>query len=128
MSAYRGPSAVAASQLAELGLLDLGGAQTLPGTTEQQDLIDSLSWVSRIALNDAERPAITAAVAGAQALADLVKNKCGDHEPMFSVVTVANRTREGTAPRVSAFAETGEIFKNAPAEKGGYFKVAGILE
>ncbi|NLW35729.1 MAG: aspartate--tRNA ligase [Syntrophorhabdus aromaticivorans] len=122
------PSAVAASQLAELGLLDLGGAQTLPGTTEQQDLIDSLSWVSRIALNDAERPAITAAVAGAQALADLVKNKCGDHEPMFSVVAVANRTREGTTPRVSAFAETGEIFKNAPAEKGGYFKVAGILE
>jgi len=36
--------------------------------------------------------------------------------------------REGNAHRISPLAEKGEIFKNAPAEKGGYFKVASILE
>ena len=30
--------------------------------------------------------------------------------------------------RTSPLAESGEIFKNAPAVKGDYFKVAGILE
>jgi aspartyl-tRNA synthetase len=47
---------------------------------------------------------------------------------MFSVAALANRTRRGTEPRVSRLAEKGELFKNSPFTKGGYFKVASILE
>lgn len=123
------PSTVASAQLAELGLLDLGGAgQALPGGVEQQDLVDRLVWVSRIAIDDAERADIAAAVADARNMAGFVRNNSGDDEPMTSVVVVENHTREGTAARVSEFAQTGEIFKNAPAEKGGFFKVAAVLE
>jgi len=123
------PSTVASAQLAELGLLDLGGAgQALPGGVEQQDLVDRLVWVSRMAIDDAERADIAAAVADAKNMAGLVRNNSGDDEPMTSVVVVENHTREGTAARVSEFAQTGEIFKNAPAEKGGFFKVAAVLE
>lgn len=122
------PSTVAVAQLTELGLLDLGEGKPLPGKAEQQDLVDRLSWVSRITIDGTERPGIAAAVAHARTLAELVKDKAGDEEPIFTVVSVVNHTREGTGARVSTFAETGEIFKNAPAEKGGYFKVAAVLE
>ena len=122
------PSSVAVEQLSELGLLDLGGSQALPGFKEQQDLIDSLSWVSRIRIDAKERPAIAAAIDEAKAYADLMNSRRGEDEPMFSVVPLANRTRPGTEPRISGLAETGELFKNAPSTKGGYFKVASILE
>ncbi|MDH5202839.1 MAG: aspartate--tRNA ligase [Nitrospirota bacterium] len=122
------PSPVVSKQLAELGLLDMGGTQPLPGSKEQQDLIDSLSWVSRISINATERPAIIVAVQDAAALAEIVNRHGGEDEPLFSVVTVANRTRTGTEARTSLLAEKGELFKNAPAIKGGYFKVASILE
>ncbi|HNT68845.1 MAG TPA: aspartate--tRNA ligase [Syntrophorhabdaceae bacterium] len=124
----KAPSEVAREQLAELGLLDMGGMQPLPGTTEQQDMIDSLSWVSRVGIAAGERDAIVKAVEDAKALAELVDGRAGREEPMFSVAAPANRMREGNAPRISPLAEKGEIFKNAPAEKGGYFKVASILE
>jgi aspartyl-tRNA synthetase len=119
---------VAEGQLAELGLLDLGGAQPLPGAKEQQDLIGSLSWVSRIGIDDGEQASIAEAVEDAQALASAVNSAADDGEPLFSVVPVANHTRNGTESHRSPLAEKGEIFRNAPAEKGGYFKVASILE
>ena len=122
------PSTVAVEQLAELGLLDLGGAQTLPGFGKEQDLIDSLSWVSRIRINDDERSAVIDAVESAKALSGLIDSQCGEDEPMFSVAPVANRTRTGTEPRISPLAQNGGLFRNAPAVKGGYFKVASILE
>ncbi len=123
------PSAVAREQLEELGLLDLGGAKGLPGSTERQDLLGSLSWVSRIMINPEERDRIGEAVRAAANLAALVDGEARGHEePLFSVVAVANHARTGTTPRVSPLAQGREIFKNAPAEKGGYFKVAGILE
>ncbi len=122
------PSPVAMEQLAELGLLELGGSPSLPGSKKQQTLIDSLSWVSRIRMDAEERPGIAAAIDDAKAYADLMNSRCVDDEPMFSVVTAANRTRQGTESRVSPFAEKGEILKNAPSTKGGFFKVASILE
>jgi len=122
------PSPVAVEQLAELGLLELGGAPSFPGSKEQQDLIDSLSWVSRIKFNAEERPAIAAAISDAKAHADIINRHELEDEPMFSLVTVANRTRNGTESRVSPFAEKGDLFKNAPSTKGGFFKVASILE
>ncbi len=87
-----------------------------------------MSWVSRIAIDDTEQADIKAAVADAKNMADLVRNNAGNDEPMFSVVAVENHTRGGTAPRVSEFSQTGEIFKNAPAKKCGFFKVAAVLE
>jgi len=123
------PSSVTKAQLEELGLLDMGRAQTLPGSKDQQNLIDSLSWVSRIGVNIDERNAIADAVHDAVALAKIVNDHVReDEEPLFSVITVENHTRPGTEACISPLAEEGEIFKNAPAEKGGYFKVASILE
>lgn len=122
------PSPVAVEQLAELGLLELGGTLSLPGSKEQQDLVDSLSWVSRIKINAEERPAIAAAITDARAHADLINRHQVEDEPMFSLVTVANRTRNGKEPRISPLSEKGDLLKNAPSTKGGFFKVASILE
>ncbi len=122
------PSPVAMEQLAELSLLDLGGAQPFRGSKEEQDLIDSLSWVSRIRIDAKEQPAVTAAVEDAKAYADLMNNRAKEDEPMFSVITVANHTRKGIESHVNRLAEKGELFKNAPSTKGGYLKVASILE
>jgi aspartyl-tRNA synthetase len=123
------PSSVVSEQLAELGLLDIGGTQPFPGSKEQQDLIDSLSWVSRITINANERTTIALAVQDAVDLEETVNSLVReDDEPLFSVVTVANRTRNGTEAHTSPLAEKGELFKSAPAIKGSYFKVASILE
>lgn len=122
------PSPVAIDQLSELGLLDLGTAQQAPGMAGHDDLIESLSWVSRIRIEGHERAAVVSAVEGAKVLAELVSSRCGHDEPIFSVVPVANRMRKGTEARLSPLTQKGEMFKNAPAVKGGYFKVASILE
>ena len=122
------PSAVAGSQLAELGLLDLGTGQTLPGSEENQDLVDTLSWMSRIRVGEDERAAIMTSVSDAELLAAAVRERKADGEPLFTVVTPAGSMREGRNPRVSRLAANGDLFKNAPALKGGYFKVASILE
>ncbi len=61
------PSSVAVEQLAELGLLELSGSQALPGVTEQRDLLDSLSWVSRVRIDAQERPTLAAAIDAAKA-------------------------------------------------------------
>lgn len=122
------PSAVAREQLAELGLLDLGGSQSLPGTEEQGDLIGTLSWVSRIGIDDEERPFIAAALKEAIRLAGLVNEKAENEEPLFSPVNVINRTRKGSFAQTSPLAGNGELLKNAPLLKGNYFKVPSILE
>ncbi|MBM4329918.1 MAG: aspartate--tRNA ligase [Deltaproteobacteria bacterium] len=122
------PSPVAHKQLAELGLLNLGGEKQLAGTEEHRDLTDVLSFVSRIALNDKERPAVAAALKEAARLAGLVKERAGKEDPIFSVLRLANRTRQNATGKPSPLAEKGELFKNAPAMKGHFFKVASILE
>jgi aspartyl-tRNA synthetase len=122
------PSPAAAAQLEELGLLDVGGNRPLPGANAQQDLIDSLAWVSRIGITEQERPVIAEAVAQARACAERVSHKGGTDAPLFSVAAVCNRTRDGKTARIHPLAETGALFKNAPAEKGGYFKTAAVLD
>jgi len=57
-----------------------------------------------------------------------VREKVGDEEPLYAVVDVVNRVRGDAVPMQSPLAEKGEIFKNAPAVKGHFFKVASILE
>lgn len=123
------PSDVARHQLNELGI---GGGETgvpVPGMESHGDLVDSLSWVSRIAVNPEERPVIARAVKSAQGLADLLTGHPEDaKEPIYSVISLKNRTRKGTEARINQLAENKEFFKNAPAVKGGYFKVSSILE
>ena len=122
------PSTVKREQLAELGLLDLGGKEVLPGTAEKEDPIDHLSWVSRIGISAAERPVMEEILAGAAALARLAEEKAGPEEPIYTVAAVSNRMRPGTKEQRSEFAANGRFLKSAPAVKGDYFKVASILE
>ena len=122
------PSAVKREQLAELGLLNPGGQDVLPGTAEKEDPIDHLSWVSRIGISAAERPVMEEILAGAEALARLAKEKAGSEEPIRTVAPVSNRMRQGTREMRSKLAESGKLLKNAPSVKGNYFKVASILE
>jgi len=100
----------------------------IPGEDRQNDLIDSLSWVSRIDINDEERPAITAALHKATSLAESAKENRGGEDPLFTVAPVSNRTRKGDKAKRSRLAEEGELFKNAPDVKGNFFKVSSILE
>lgn len=122
------PSLVDAEQLRELELLQPDSADKIPGVQERQELIDSLSWVSRIGVDSTERPAIVSALADAMHLAELIDSRAGDDEPLFSPVMVTNRMREKAQSHVSPSAENGELLKNAPSVKGNYFKVASILE
>jgi aspartyl-tRNA synthetase len=122
------PSQVATEQLDELGLLEGTQKETIPGVQEQKELIDVLSWVSRIGLEAGERPAIVAALAGAMRLAELSEDRAGDEAPLFAPHPAANRMRANAPARVSPLAVTGEVLKNAPSVKGNYFKVASILE
>jgi aspartyl-tRNA synthetase len=122
------PSAVTEEQLEELGLLNLGGMKQLPGADQQRDLIDSLSWVSRIGVTDQERPLIVAAVDEAIRLAEIASERSPDEPPIFSVVSKKSQMRKGEDVQNLPPEVQGEIFKNAPAVKGNYFKVANILE
>jgi aspartyl-tRNA synthetase len=122
------PSDVSREQLGELGLLDLGGDKALPGTVKKEDLLEYLSWVSRIGVNETERPALEMTLAEASRLAAAVEGMETDDAPAFSAVPVKNRIRTGGEPVVSRHSESRALFANAPAMKGRYFKVAGILE
>ncbi|MDZ7831900.1 MAG: aspartate--tRNA ligase [Desulfobacterales bacterium] len=128
------PSQVSQEQLAELELLDIKGGPTFSRARDQKDLLDSLSWVSRIAISDAEREPMRAVLEQAKALAEKVsraaaaENTESPEPPLFSVIPAANRFRDGTAARVSELSESGDLSKNAAAVKGGYFKVASVLE
>ena len=122
------PSAVKREQLAELGLLNLGGQDVLPGTAEKKNPVDHLSWVSRIGISAAERPVMEEILAGAEALARLAGERAGSEEPIRTVAPVSNRMRPGTKENRSDLAESGKLLKGAPAVKGNYFKVASIME
>jgi aspartyl-tRNA synthetase len=128
------PAPVSREQLAELALLDMGGANPLPGSPQQeQDPIDFLSWVARIGIVDTERETIRAAVAQAKDLASQAgKHTAADsgtkNAPLYSVLPTANRFRPGTKAGISALSKNGDLLKNAPMVKGGYFKVASVLE
>jgi len=127
------PALVSPEQLAELGLLDMGGPVLLPGARDQQDPIAALSWMARIGVADHERKTIQTALDQAGNLAGQInqhvhQSKEAPDEPLFSVTPAANRFRAGNPARVCEPAENGDLFKNAPAVKDGYFKVASILE
>jgi aspartyl-tRNA synthetase len=123
------PSTVRREQLAELGLLNMGGGQEiLPGTSEKENPLDHLAWVSRIGLAPEERGLIEEVLKEAEELASLATRKAGDEEPVYSVIPVANHTRPGKEARRSPLAESGQLLKNAPSVKGSYYKVASILE
>lgn len=124
------PAEVACEQLTELGLLDIRGKEELPGALHQKDRIDHLSWVSRIGIRDGERPSIQSAIAEAVKMAERVTAHAGDREqePAFSVFALKNRFRDGSSPEPCPQTGIGDLFKNAPAVKGDFFKVATILE
>jgi len=122
------PSPVAKAQLAEAGLLGLEGARPLADAEQKAEMLDSLSWVSRIGINEDERSAVASAVQAAADLAAAANERAADEEPLYSIVPASNRTRLGAEPRTSSLAENGELLKNAPTRKGDYLKVASILE
>ena len=69
-----------------------------------------------------------AVLAQAETLVEQAAAHAGTEVPIRSVAPVSNRTRPGTEAQRSPLAETGQVFKNAPAVKGSYFKVASVLE
>ena len=115
-------------QIAELGLLDIKGKEELSGASQQKELIDNLSWLSRIGILKGERPEIEAAVADAVKMAGDMNKKAGSSEPMFSVFALKNRFRDSTSSKICNMVENRDLFKNAPAVKGDFFKVDTILE
>jgi aspartyl-tRNA synthetase len=122
------PSAVKQEQLAELGLLNLGGQAVLPGAAQKENLIDRVSWVSRIGVAPEERALMEETLTQAEEMASMAAEKAGEEEPAYGVAPVANRTRPGTKEKRSPLSETGQLLKSAPAAKGNYFKTATILE
>ena len=127
------PSEVSEDQLAELGLLDMGGSLPLPGTQREKDPVAVLSWVSRIGLSENEHEDIQKAIDQAKEMAARVrqaveKMDAADLLPLFSVAPSANRFRDGNSAKVCELSHTGSLLKNAAAVKGGYFKVAPVLE
>jgi aspartyl-tRNA synthetase len=122
------PSAVNREQLAELELFDLGKKEVLPGTTEQENDIDRISWVARIGISEQERPAMQDILTRAEDMAKAAAARAGSETPIRSVAPAVNRTRPGTEAFRSPLAKSGRFLENAPAVKGNYFKVASILE
>ncbi len=122
------PSSVKREQLAELGLLNPGGENTLPGDAHQENLLDRISWVSRIGATAEERKTLEQALVQADKLAILARENAGLDDPLCTVTPVANRMREGAKEKRSIFAEKGQLLKSAPAVKGSYFKVNAVLE
>ncbi len=121
------PSPVAREQLAELELLSGAAEAALPGGGKDQSLVESLSWVTRIELNESDRPAVTQALNEAREMARIVRTAAGTDGPLFTLAT-GNRMRIDAEPRRHSSAEKGELFKNAPSLKGDFFKTATILE
>jgi aspartyl-tRNA synthetase len=122
------PSAVKREQLIELGLLNRGEKDVLPGSAEKENLLDRVSWVSRIGIDENERPVMETILEQAENLAALVQDLAVSEEPIRSVAPAASRTRPGVNAQRSKLAETGQLLKSAPAVKGNYFKVANIIE
>ncbi|MFW6142626.1 MAG: aspartate--tRNA ligase [Desulfovermiculus sp.] len=122
------PSAVKREQLAELELFDLGKKEVLPGTVEQENDIDRISWAARVGISEQERPTMQDVLARAKDMANAAAEKAGNEAPIRSVAPAVNRTRPGIQAFRSPLAKSGRFLENAPAVKGNYFKVASILE
>ncbi len=125
------PSDVADTQLAELGLGAGGPDQSVPGAAPEADLMETLSWVSRIRVSENEQAAVCRAVTDAQTMARAMESHVGnlqDRDPVYAVFSRTGGTREGTRPQQHPLAENRDLLKNAPEVSGGYFKVASILE
>ena len=95
---------------------------------KQDNLIDRVSWVSRINIKEDERPMMQDVLAQAKELAGIASKNAGDEEPLYTVVPVSNRMRPGVKAERSELSQAGRLLANAPAVKGNYFKVAPILE
>lgn len=122
------PSPVTRAQLSEVGLLNLSGDKPV-AQPDEETLPAFLSWVSRIGIAEGEEQQLERALAEAEHIAQTVNNKAkAEVEPLFGVNDVTNRTRPGEASRVHQLAADGELFRNAPAVKGDFFKVANIIE
>ena len=122
------PSAVKREQLAELGLLNLGGQDVLPGTAEKENRLDHLSWVSRMGIAAEERPAMEEVLRQADDMASLAGEKAGTEAPAYGVAPVSNRTRPGAEAKRSELSQAGRLLKSAPSVKGNYYRVSNILE
>ncbi|MFP4258518.1 MAG: aspartate--tRNA ligase [Desulfovermiculus sp.] len=122
------PSAVQREQLAELELFDLGKKEVLPGTAEQGNDIDRISWAARIGISEQERPVMQDILDRAKDMSKAAAEKAGNEAPIRSVAPAVNRTRPGIQAFRSPLAKSGRFLQNAPAVKGNYFKVASILE
>jgi aspartyl-tRNA synthetase len=122
------PSKARRDQLSELGLLNLGGQEILPGAAGRENQLDNLSWVSRIGVSSEERTMLEDTLKQAEELALLATQKAGQEEPIYTVTPSANHTRPGKDAQSSLFSGTGQLLKSAPATKGDYFKVASVLE
>lgn len=121
------PSLVSHEQLAELELLNLGGGEAMPGKAEK-NLLETLSWVSRIGIREKEALMIETAVGQAEKLATQIQARATDEEPMFSVIPLQNRTRPGREAVAHFGVENGDLLTNAAEVKGDFFKVANIIE
>lgn len=123
----RAPATVSQEQLGELGLLNLGGAEKTPQTSEKS-LLDTLSWVSRIGVAESDRPGLKKAIEAAEEISgQVLSQKCGD-APLYSTISLKNRTRPGKTSARHQSAANGDLLHNAPAAKGDFFKVANIIE
>ncbi len=122
------PSQVAHEQLLELGLLDLGKTEALPGSDQEKETIDHISWVSRIGFEENEKSMIEDALENAARMATVISGKAREFEPAISVSQCQNCFRKGREAVRSPLVQTGDLLKNAPSVKGDYFKVASILE
>ncbi len=123
----KAPSVVSREQLEELGLLNFGPAEKI-AQTEEKNIIDTLSWVSRIGIDEQERPVMAAAVENARNLAEQVLARQCEAAPMYSVIALGNRTRPGKAPVAHPAAANGGLLANAPETRGDFFKVANIID
>jgi len=122
------PAAVKHEQLAELGLLNLGGKQDLPGAAQKENRLDRLSWLSRIGIAPDERPVMEDVIRQAEELAGIACREAGDDEPVRSVMPAPHRTRPGIEAKRTDAAADGRLMKSAPVVKGNFYKVPAILE
>ena len=110
------PSAVKREQLAELGLLNLGEKDVLPGEAQKENLLDRVSWVSRLGIAEAERPAMEDILRQSQDMAAQVRGLAGTEEPIRSVAPAAGKTRPGAEAIRSPLAETDNAEKRARSQ------------
>ena len=124
----RAPSTVSREQLKELGLLDRGETQPMPGPRDRKDDLDHLAWVSRIGFSEEERPLLAAALEDAKKMARTAGLRAPREGPLFSVCPVTDPLKEQAEPVLCPLSASGELLRCAPSVKGNYYKVASILE